>query len=76
MTDLDEEVVQDGSTFILGDSGFASSNIMLTPFPNAVAASKEERYNTAHKHARNVIERAFGVLKARWRCLLKQSSAL
>lgn len=60
----------DGCTFILGDSGFPSAHCLLTPVLNAAAGSNEERYNVAHKHTRNIVERAFGVLKARFRCLL------
>lgn len=71
MTGLAESVNADGLTFLLGDSGFAASNIMLTPHPNAASGSPQAKYNFAHKHARNVVERAFGLLKSRWRCLLK-----
>ena len=44
---------------------------LLTPLPQCPENSKESRYNAAHKGARNVIERLFGVLKSRFRCLLR-----
>lgn len=53
---------------MLGDSGFPSE---LTPVLNALPGSKEEKYNIAHKRARNVVERTFGCLKMRFRCLTK-----
>ncbi|XP_070830975.1 putative nuclease HARBI1 [Chaetodon trifascialis] len=31
--------------------------------------AEEERFNVAHSRTRSVVERAFGLLKARWRCL-------
>lgn len=43
---------------------------MMTPILNAAAGSPEEHYTNVQVRARNVIERCFGVLKGRWRCLL------
>lgn len=43
----------------------------MTPILNAAPGSREEMYTTRHIQARNCIERCFGLLKARWRCLLK-----
>ena len=47
---------------------FALSTHLLTPVQNA-RTEAEERYNVAHKRTRQVIERAFGVTKQRFRCL-------
>lgn len=44
---------------------------MLTPIPNAVPGSPEENYNEHHKRTRSTIERCNGVLKLRFRCLLR-----
>lgn len=43
----------------------------MTPILNAAPGSQEDVYTTRHIQARNCIERCFGLLKARWRCLLK-----
>lgn len=43
----------------------------MTPILNAEPGSREEVYTKRHIQARNCIERCFGLLKARWRCLLK-----
>lgn len=42
----------------------------MTPVdePNEEA---EQRYNSAHRSTRNVVKRTIGLLKARFRCLLK-----
>lgn len=69
MADVEEWMPQ--HSFLLGDSGFPSNKHILTPSPHAPPGSPAERYNVAHKHARNVVERAFGVLKMRLRCLNK-----
>lgn len=42
---------------------------MMTPINNAVEDSPDGRYNRLHKRTRSTIERTFGSLKGRWRCL-------
>lgn len=44
---------------------------LLTPIEEAVEGTPEAAFNTAHIRARNVIERCNGVLKGRFRCLLR-----
>lgn len=43
----------------------------MTPILDALPGSREEMYTSRHVQARNCIERCFGLLKTRWRCLLK-----
>ena len=50
---------------LLGDSAYALRPWLLTPFAGEPEGAKL-RYNMAHIKTRNVIERAFGVLKARF----------
>ncbi|KAJ1172683.1 hypothetical protein NDU88_004527 [Pleurodeles waltl] len=51
--------------WLLGDSGYRNL-LWLVRNPRTRA---EERYNEAHGRTRRVIERTFGLLKARFRCL-------
>ncbi len=44
---------------------------MLTPILNAEENTPESRYNDHHSAARSTVELLNGVLKARFRCLLK-----
>lgn len=54
--------------WLIGDSGYPSRQFLLTPISNP--KSKPERdFNFTHAQQRNVIERAFGVLKKRFACL-------
>lgn len=43
----------------------------MTPFLNTSQRSVEERFNKRHASARVSVERCNGVLKSRFRCLLK-----
>lgn len=56
--------------FLLGDSGYGLRPWLLTPLENP-HGEQEERYNIIHKCARATIERVNGILKMRFRCLLK-----
>lgn len=53
---------------LLGDSAYALRPWLLTPFPGNPEGLKQS-YNYSHIQTRNVIERAFGVLKARFSVL-------
>lgn len=54
---------------VIGDSGYMAEPFLLTPIVNAEPGSREDNYTRRHCQVRNCIERAFGVLKIRWRCL-------
>lgn len=57
--------------FDLGDAGYALEPWMMTPYRAAASGSREANFNTVHSKCRNVIERCFGLLKGRFRCLLQ-----
>ncbi|CAH2090586.1 unnamed protein product [Euphydryas editha] len=57
--------------WLLGDSGYPQRPWLMTPILNALPGSQEEIYTSRHVQARNCIERCYGLLKSRWRCLLK-----
>lgn len=61
--------------WLLGDSGYPLKDFLMTPF-NTPSTQMEERYNLAHCRTRNIVERAFGVLKSRFRCLHKSGGCL
>ena len=56
--------------YFLWDRGYALTPTMMTPFhPDKMTSNAERKYQKAHTKTRNVIERSFGVLKQRFRCL-------
>lgn len=55
----------------LGDSGYPLRPWLFTPVANAEVDSPEERYNKRQISCRSLIERCNGLLKMRFRCLLK-----
>ncbi|CAI6355515.1 unnamed protein product [Macrosiphum euphorbiae] len=56
--------------YLLGDSGYALRPWLLTPIQNPANAN-EELYNKKQMHTRSLVERCNGLLKMRFRCLLK-----
>ncbi|XP_067636002.1 putative nuclease HARBI1 isoform X2 [Eurosta solidaginis] len=66
---LIREHVAGSYTWLLGDSGYPLEPWLLTPTPSS---DNEERYNKVHVKTRNPVERAYGVLKSRFRCLSKE----
>ncbi|KAK7922333.1 hypothetical protein WMY93_009235 [Mugilogobius chulae] len=61
--------------WLLGDNGFALRTWLMTPFI-APGTRGELAYNRKHTQARCVIERTFGLLKMRFRCLDKSGGIL
>lgn len=61
-------------SWLIGDSGYPLQPYLLTPFINP-ENDQERRYNNVLASARNVVERCIGLLKMRFRCILKERSA-
>ncbi|KAJ8381306.1 hypothetical protein SKAU_G00020840 [Synaphobranchus kaupii] len=56
--------------FIVGDGGYpciCQPMAIITPFREPVQGRVQERYNRHHARPRSIIERAFGMMKTRWR---------
>lgn len=59
------------NTHIIGDAAYTLHKHLLVPYPdNGHLTQYQRNYNLCHSSTRMVIERAFGLLKGRWRSLL------
>ena len=57
--------------FLIGDGAYPANTWLLKPFPNNLNLSQEQnKFNRFLSSAKVPVERAFGILKARWRFLL------
>ncbi|KAK3925206.1 Putative nuclease, partial [Frankliniella fusca] len=54
-----------------GDSGYKFEPWCITPILDAAPGYNEELFTKDHCKSRNSVERCIGVLKGRFRCLLK-----
>lgn len=69
------EIMDRINGWLLGDSGYPLRKWLFTPFM-VTRNPQEQRYNSAHCTTRNVVERAFGVPKSRFRCIHKTGGSL
>ncbi|KAJ1193453.1 hypothetical protein NDU88_002751 [Pleurodeles waltl] len=57
-----------GNVLLVADQGYGIHPWIMTPFGNPSTAA-ERAYNDAHRRTRSIVERTFGILKSRFRCL-------
>lgn len=59
------------NSHLVGDSAYSLHEHLMTPYrDNGYLTNKQKNYNFCHSSARIVIERAFGLLKGRFKSLL------
>ena len=69
-TDADPMSMFPGNTFLIGDAAYKLETFLLTPYKDfGHLDAQQTRYNYIHSATRMVIERAFGLLKGRFRRL-------
>jgi hypothetical protein len=57
---------------VLGDAGYTIDETLMIPYPiTDDMLDSESQYNSFHSKTRITVERAFGLLKGRWRILKK-----
>ena len=58
--------------YLVGDSAYPQAPWLIKPFPEGTRVNEEITFNKELSTARVVVERAFGILKNRWRILIKR----
>ena len=56
----------------VGDSAYPQAPWLIKPFPEGTRNPEEQTFNKELSRARVTVERAFGILKSRWRVLQKR----
>lgn len=57
---------------LIGDSAYPALAWLVSPYPHSRNLSQDQvKFNKNLSKSRAIVERAFGKLKCRWRCLLK-----
>ncbi|XP_050707633.1 putative nuclease HARBI1 [Eriocheir sinensis] len=64
-----------GDALLIGDSGYPLEPFLMTPVVHPTTPG-EERYNQSHRRTRCIVERTFGILKSRFRCLHESGGSL
>ena len=62
----------DIAPYLVGDSDYPLAPWLIKPFPEGTNDPDEKTFNKELSRARVVVERAFGILKRRWRVLQKR----
>lgn len=57
---------------LLGDGAYPASMWLLKPYPLRNDLTQEQKFNKKLSSSRYAAENAFGILKSRWRCLMKR----
>ncbi|KAG4072195.1 hypothetical protein HA402_014424 [Bradysia odoriphaga] len=71
LRDLCNREGEDWKYFLLADHGYPLMPWVMKPYDTPTSAAKAE-YNRIHRKLRSLVERAIGLLKARFRCLLNE----
>lgn len=60
--------------FVLGDGGYVGTGRLLTPFKRGrgeILSAAREHWNYLHSLCRGIIEKVYGIMKAKWRWMLR-----